>query len=83
MTARGRSLAHFVAAGVAENCGVFMTLVALKLGTVSVVAPIAATAPIFVLPLSMLFLRGIERLTTRVAVGTALVVLGVLLIAAR
>ena len=69
MACRGRSLAHFIAAGLAENGGVFMTLVALKLGTVSVVAPISATAPIFVLPLSLLFLRGIERLTVRIAVG--------------
>jgi uncharacterized membrane protein len=68
---------------VAENAGVFMTLVALKLGTVSVVAPISATAPIFVLPLSLLFLRGIERLTARVVIGTTLVVLGVYLITAR
>jgi uncharacterized membrane protein len=80
MTCRGRSLASFIAAGVTENAGVFMTLVALKLGTVSVVAPISAVAPIFVLPLSMLFLRGIERLTARVVIGTALVVLGVLLV---
>jgi uncharacterized membrane protein len=83
MVCRGRSLAHFIMAGVAENAGVFMTLVALQLGTVSVVAPISATAPIFVLPLSMLFLRGIERVTARVVAGTALVVLGVFLIAAR
>jgi uncharacterized membrane protein len=83
MACRGRSLVHFIVAGVAENAGVFMTLVALKLGTVSVVAPISATAPIFVLPLSLLFLRGIERLTPRVAIGTTLVVLGVFLIAAR
>ncbi len=82
MACRGRSLASFIAAGVAENAGVFMTLVALKLGTVSVVAPISAVAPIFVLPLSMLFLRGIERLTARVVIGTAVVVLGVLLITA-
>lgn len=83
MACRGRSLAHFITAGLAENAGVFMTLVALKLGTVSVVAPISATAPIFVLPLSLLFLRGIERLTARVVIGTALVVLGVYLITAR
>src|SRR5262245_21846064 len=83
MACRGRSLVHFIAAGLAENGGVFVTLVALKLGTVSVVAPIAATAPIFVLPLSVLFLRGIERLTGRVAIGTALVVLGVFLIVVR
>lgn len=82
MVCRGRSLVHFVAAGFAENAGVFMTLVALKLGTVSVVAPISAAAPIFVLPLSMLFLRGIERLTARVVAGTLLVVFGVFLITA-
>jgi drug/metabolite transporter, DME family len=82
MVCRGRSLLHFIGAGVAENAGVFMTLVALKLGTVSVVTPLSAVAPIFVLPMSMLFLRGIERLTARVVVGTFLVVLGVYLITA-
>jgi drug/metabolite transporter (DMT)-like permease len=82
MVCRGRSLVHFLAAGLAENAGVFMTLVALKLGTVSVVAPISAAAPIFVLPLSVVFLRGIERLTARVVIATLLVVSGVYLIVA-
>jgi drug/metabolite transporter (DMT)-like permease len=39
-------------------------------------------SPIFVLLLSFLFLRGIERLTARVVVGTVLIVLGVYLITA-
>ena len=78
----GRSLAYFVAAGVAENAGVFLALLALDLGTVSVVAPLAGTAPIFVLLMSFFFLRGVERLTARVVLGTLFIVLGVYLITA-
>lgn len=75
-----RSLAHFVLAGLTDNLGVFLTLVALQQGAVSVVAPLSGVSPIFVLLLSWLFLRGIERLTARVVTGTLLVVLGVYLI---
>ena len=82
MTCRGRSLAHFAAAGVAENTAVFLNVVALSLGTVSVVAPLYGTAPIFVLFLSFFFLRGIEALSGRVVLGTLLIVLGVYLITA-
>jgi uncharacterized membrane protein len=80
--ARGWSLVHFVAAGVAENAGVFLTVVALSLGTVSVVTPLTGSAPIFVLLLSFLFLRGVETLTGRIVAGTVLIVLGVYLITA-
>ena len=80
--ARGRSLGHFVAAGVAENAGVFLTVVALSLGTVSVVTPLTGSAPIFVLLLSALFLRDVETLTGRIVAGTILIVLGVYLITA-
>src|SRR5262245_34028067 len=82
MVCRGKSLGYFIAAGVAENASVFMTVVALGLGTVSVVTPLTATGPIFVLLMSFAFLRGIERLTTRIVVGTLLIVLGVYLITA-
>ena len=82
MTCRGRSLAHFAAAGVAENTAVFLNVVALSLGTVSVVAPLYGAAPIFVLFLSFFFLRGIEALSGRVVLGTLLIVLGVYLITA-
>jgi drug/metabolite transporter, DME family len=78
----GRSTAYFVAAGLAENLGVFAILVALSMGTVSVVAPLTGTAPIFVLLMSPFFLRGLERLTGRVVAGTLLIVLGVYLITA-
>jgi NAD(P)-dependent dehydrogenase (short-subunit alcohol dehydrogenase family) len=60
--------------------GVVAILRKLGLGTVSVVAPLTGTAPIFVLGLSYFFLRGIERLSGRAVVGTLLIVLGVFLI---
>jgi uncharacterized membrane protein len=82
MAAGGRSLATFVAAGVLENAAVFMTVVALGTGAVSVVTPLTATAPVFVLLLSALFLRGVDALTGRVVLGTALTVAGVALITA-
>jgi len=82
MGCRGRSLAYFVAAGLAENVGVFLGVVALSLGAVSVVTPLASVAPIFVLLLSGLFLRRIELLNARLVVGTVLIVLGAYLITA-
>ena len=82
MVCRGRSLAYFAAAGVAENAAVFLTVVALGLGTVSVVTPLTATMPIFVLFMTFAFLRGVERLTARIVLGTLLIVLGVYLITA-
>jgi len=82
MVCRGRSLAYFVAAGLTENVGVFMNVVALSLGTVSVVTPLYGTAPIFVLFLAPFFLRDVETLRVRVVVGTVLIVLGVYLITA-
>jgi uncharacterized membrane protein len=82
LACRGRSLAHFIAAGITENTGVFLTIVGLSLGAVSVVTPLTATGPIFVLLLSPIFLRGVEVLTTRVVVGTVMIVAGVYLITA-
>ena len=70
------------ALSVAENASVFLTLLALQAGTVSVVTPLAGTAPIFALLLSHAFLRGVERVTGRIVLGTACVVLGVYLLTA-
>jgi uncharacterized membrane protein len=77
-----RSLRHLIAAGVFENAGVLCTVLALRVGSVSVVAPLAGTTPLFVLGLSWLFLRDIESMSVRLVVGTALIVLGVYLITA-
>jgi drug/metabolite transporter, DME family len=50
------------------------------LGEVSVVAPLAGTAPLFVLPFTSLFLKGVEQLTGRIVIGAILIVLGVFLL---
>jgi uncharacterized membrane protein len=82
MGCRGRNLAYFIAAGVADNGGVFMTVVALTMGSVSVVTPLTASAPLFVLLFAPFLLRGVESLTARIVIGTLMVVLGVYLITA-
>jgi DME family drug/metabolite transporter len=78
----GKSLRYFVVAGVTENVGVLLGLVALSLGQVSVVTPLNGTAPLFVLVLTFLFLKGIERLTGRIVLGTMCIVVGVFLLTA-
>ena len=75
-------LGYLLGAGVLENAGVLLNVLALQAGTVSVVAPLSGTMPLFVLGLSALFLRDIERISGRLAVGTVLIVLGVYLITA-
>ena len=75
-----RSLGYFVAGGVAENSGVFLVLAALGFGDVSIVTPLAGTAPLFVLLLAYLFPSEAERLSWRVVLGAVLIVLGVVLL---
>jgi len=71
-----------VVAGVMENLGVLLVLVALSLGQVSVVTPFNGTAPLFVLALASLLLKDVERLTGRIVLGTVLIVLRVSLLTA-
>lgn len=78
-----RSLLYFVGGGIAENGGVFLVLVALGLGGVSVVIPLAGTAPLFVLLLAFLLPSGEARLGWRIVLGAVLVVLGVFLLTGK
>jgi len=82
MACRGRSLVYFIVAGVFENVSVFLVVVALGMGAVSVVAPLQNVTPVFVLFFSLVFLRGIEVLNARVVGGTLLIVVGAWLITA-
>jgi DME family drug/metabolite transporter len=82
MVCRGRSLLYFLAAGLTENLGVFLVVLALSVGTVSVVAPLTNVTPLFVIIFSLLFLRGVESLNGRVVAGSALIVVGACLITA-
>jgi uncharacterized membrane protein len=74
------SLLYLVLGGAAENTGVLLVIVALGLGDVSLVSPLSATAPLFVLLLALAFPSGTRRLGWRVAAGTLLIVLGVFLL---
>ena len=65
-----------------ENTGVFLVLLALSLGEVSVVVPLAGTAPLFVLIMTF-FWSGREKPSWRVIVGAVLIVLGVFLLKAN
>jgi uncharacterized membrane protein len=75
-----RSLLYFIGGGIAENSGVFLVLLALGFGEVSVVIPLAGTAPLFVLLLAYLFPIAAEKFSWRVATGAVLIVLGVVLL---
>ena len=75
-----RSLLYFIAGGIAENGGVFLLLLALGFGDVSVVIPLAGTAPLFVLGLAYLIPSERSKLGWRIVAGVALVVLGVALL---
>ena len=82
MSCSGRTLAWFVLAAATENGSVFLNIVALSLGAVSVVVPLYATAPAFVLIFSFFFLRDVEALNARVISGTLMIVAGVYVLTA-
>ncbi|HEY7654387.1 MAG TPA: EamA family transporter [Methylomirabilota bacterium] len=75
-----RSVLYFIGGGIAENGGVFLLLLALGFGGVSVVVPLAGTAPLFVLLLAYLFPSAKSALSWRVVLGVVLIVLGVALL---
>jgi uncharacterized membrane protein len=67
----------FFVSGLCQALGVTALTVGLSEGEVSVVYSIAASAPLFTLVFSALILRGIERITPALVIGTVLTVLGV------
>jgi DME family drug/metabolite transporter len=75
-----RSVYWFIGGGIAENAGVFFLLLALGFGDVSVVIPLAGTAPLFVLALAYFFPYERARLGWRIVAGVVLIVLGVALL---
>ena len=75
-----RSLLYFIGGGIAENSGVFLLLLALGFGDVSVVIPLAGTAPLFVLGLAYLIPSERSKLGWRIVAGVTLIVLGVALL---
>ena len=70
----------FLAAGITISLGMVCIYYALDLGNVSVVIPISSTGPFFSLILAAIFLRDVERVTSRIVVSAAMIVGGVLIL---
>jgi uncharacterized membrane protein len=77
------SFGFLVSGGAFENLGVLLVIVALGYGEVSVVSPLSATAPLFVLALALIFPSDAPKIGWRVASGIVLIVLGVFLLTSR
>ena len=75
-----RAWAMVSLAGLGSAWGVNLLFLALHHGTVSLVAPVAGIAPLISILLASVFLKQLERITWRVVLGGALVVLGVAVI---
>lgn len=71
---------YFILSGICTSATDVLDLVALKSGKVSVVIPLLATSPLFVIILSHLFLKGIEKVTWIIVLSGLLIVAGVELI---
>ena len=74
---------YFGALGVGVSVGFTTLFFAFQAGEVVVVSPVTGTTPLFTLFLSAMFLRGLDRLTVPVIAGSALIVLGSVLVALR
>jgi drug/metabolite transporter, DME family len=75
-----RGLSYFAVSGFMNFLSYVLTYTALSLERVSIISPLVNASSLFVLPLSMLFLKGVETLTPRKIGAVALVILGVFLI---
>ena len=75
-----RSLVPILLAGTASGAGVTLTYFALSLTEVIIAAPIIASAPLVTLVLAHLVLRGLERVTWQLVLGTLMIVGGIILV---
>jgi drug/metabolite transporter (DMT)-like permease len=69
-----------ILAGVFASAAMYGLVLSIGMGQVSVVFTLAQTSPVFVIALSALFLRRVERVTLRVILGAVLTVGGGVLV---
>ncbi len=75
-----RGFVFFAGAGFMNFLSYVFAYTALSLERVSLISPLINGSALFILPLSALFLRGVEQLTPRKIAAVCLVVMGVVLI---
>ena len=75
-----RGSLFFGAAGIFSAVGMASMFFAVQHAEVVVVSPVASTNPLFTLFFAAILLRSIEQLNPRILIGSALVVLGVIVI---
>jgi uncharacterized membrane protein len=75
-----RGLGLFAVSGFMNFLSYVFIYTALSMERVSLISPLVNASSLFVLPLSVIFLKDVEKLTSRKIGATAMVIIGVLLI---
>lgn len=75
-----RAYTYFAAAGIISAGALFTLFEALNRGRVVIVDPLSSPQPIFAILFTAIFLREVEKITSRIIIGGTLVVVGVVLI---
>ena len=75
-----RGLGFFAVSGFMNFLSYVFIYTALSMERVSLISPLVNASSLFVLPLSLIFLKDVEKLTARKIGATTLVIMGVLLI---
>ena len=71
-----QAIGPFLATGVCETTSILLIITAISMGRVVIVAPIAASYPVWSLILSAIFLRDVESVNGKVIAGILSVVAG-------
>lgn len=80
---RGGCLPYYGLAAVFALVGQLFTFHALHAGEVSVVSPIINATPLFIIVFTAMFLRGEEKITRLVVIGSIMLVAGIAVTTAR
>lgn len=75
-----RSLAYYIIAGIVGSVGWVSIMLAMNMGSVSVVGTIVFSYPLLSLLLSWMFLKEEETITPRIILGCVTIVLGIILV---
>ena len=75
-----RALIHLLSTGIFETLGIITVIYALSVGTVLVVAPVAATYPLWVLLGTIVFSRDLEQINVRIFIAALCVMFGTIAI---